>query len=218
MSGRRGRGARRRRPLNARAACVSHLDVVDRVLGILTLGEFQVEFHLAVNRLGEKEVARGGGSHLVEHLAQRHEAAAALAGARQAVAAAHPDHLRHEDLELRRVKAQRLHRGLHPRHVTLVVGAPNVDHQVEFALAELALVIGDVGGEVGGVPARPHQHVFAVIRSLAPHEPGGALAVCHVPRVGQRLQHSRDIAAGSHLALRVPHVEVDTQVGQVALD
>ena len=43
----------------------------------------------------------------------------------------------------------------HPRHVAVVVGAPDVDHAVEAALA-LVLVVGDVGREVGVLARGAH--------------------------------------------------------------
>ena len=103
-----------------------------------------------------------------------------LAGAlRQAhlLAAPHERHqLPEDDLELVRRVAERLHAGLQPGDVAVVVGAPDVDEEL-VAPVELVAVVGEVGEQVGRLAVGLHQHAVLVVAEVGGAQPGGAVRV-----------------------------------------
>src|SRR5438094_601905 len=81
----------------------------------------------------------------------------------------------------------RLHGRPHPRHVSLVVGAPDVDYLVEPADQELVAMVGDVRGEVRRHAVAAHQHVVLVLAERGRGEPDRALALGDEPALAQIL-------------------------------
>ena len=93
------------------------------------------------------------------------------------------DQLGDHDLELVGIVAEGLHRGLQPRDVAVVVGAPHVDEQVE-APGELVPVVGDVGQQVGVLAVGLDEHPVLVVAEVGRPQPGGAVGlVGHLPLV-----------------------------------
>src|SRR5262249_56587756 len=70
----------------------------------------------------------------------------------------------HVDFAYRRIGdgSDRLDGRLHALDVAAVVGAPDVD-QVGKSAIDLALVVGDAGGEIGVAPVRLHQRPVDVV-------------------------------------------------------
>ena len=109
------------------------------------------------------------------------------------------DQLGDDDLQLVGVVAQRLDGGLQPRHVAVVVGAPDVDEQLE-APGELVPVVGDVGQQVRVLTVGLDDDPVLVVAVVGRPQPGGAVVarrrrparrrsarVCSMaPRLGQR--------------------------------
>ena len=114
--------------------------------------------------------------------------------------------------------AQGLHGGVHAGDVALVIGAQNVDDQVQFALFEFVAVVGDVGGQVGRFAGALHQHVLAVITLIAVDEPDRPLALGDVAAIAQPVDGSGDRAGGMQLGLVEPVLELDVQFAEVLAD
>ncbi len=190
------------------------LDVIDRVLVALGLGEIQVEVQVLVGFAQHVEEAAGIVAHFFAQLAQGDE----LAGARThggllALAVEHGKlHQRH--LEPGFVQAEGLDRPLHARDVAVVVGAPDVDHAREAALV-LVEVVGDVRGEIGVEAVLPLHDPVLLVAELGGTEPLGAVlqvdvavllqesdGLLHQPRVEERL-------------LREPGIEVHAELGEI---
>ena len=103
--------------------------------------------------------------------------------------------LHDQQLQVLGVAAERLIGRLHARHVAVMVGAPHVDLAVEAALA-LVLVVGDVGGEVGVLAARAHEHAVLVVAVVGRAQPQGALAAIRVAALLEQCQRMLDRADG----------------------
>ena len=128
------------------------------------------------------------------------------------------DELHDQQLKAGRIMAERGDRGLHPLDVAMVIGAPNVDHQVEAAV-ELVLVVGDVGSEVGVLAAGALKYTILVVVELGRPQPesfvagvGAAIRIENRERLGDRRR-----AAGVERRLVEPIVEDDAQASQAAL-
>ena len=148
VEGRQGHAALGRLAEDGVEPGVAVLDVEDRVVERLLLGQLEVEVERRVGAAGEEEVAGGVAAHLLDHLAQPDHVAGPLAHLHGLAAAGQVDHLDEHHVQVVARVAERLHGRLEPRHVAAVVGAQHVDEQV----GPLALlpVVGDVGAEVGG--------------------------------------------------------------------
>ena len=126
------------------------------------------------------------GADRVEQIRQQDEVAGAL---RQphGLAVAHERHeLAEDDLELVGLVSETTQARLQARHVAVVVGAPDVDEEVEPAL-ELVAVVGEVGQQVRGLAIRTHDHLVLAIAELLGPNPDRAVGVvtpcrCHAAR------------------------------------
>src|SRR5262249_14773957 len=94
--------------------------------------------------------AHGVAADFLHDLAQCHELTGTLRHLYLLATAHELDELDDLDVELRLagVAVERPDSRLHALDIAAVVGAPDVDHLVEAAI-DLALVVGDVGGEIG---------------------------------------------------------------------
>ena len=128
------------------------------------------------------------------------------------------DELHDQQLKAGRIMAERGDRGLHPLDVAMVIGAPNVDHQVEAAV-ELVLVVGDVGSEVGVLAAGALKHTILVVIELGRPQPerflAGVGAAIRIENRQRLLDRRR--AAGVERRLVKPIVKDDAQPRQAAL-
>src|ERR1019366_10354470 len=84
------------------------------------------------------------------------------------------DELLYHDLEGVGFAAERRAGGLQARDVAVVIGAPDVYEPLKSAFT-LVLEIGDVGGEVGVVAARAHEHAILVVAVGARAQPQRAV-------------------------------------------
>ena len=62
----------------------------------------------------------------------------------------------------------------HARDVAVVVRAPDIDHALEPAQVLFA-VVGDVRGEIGGLPVAAHHHAVLFVPEGRAFEPPGPL-------------------------------------------
>jgi hypothetical protein len=163
---------------------VGVLDVIDRVVVALGLGQVQVEIQVLVGLAQHVEEAGGVVAHLGAQVAQGDVLAGAGGhGGLLAVA------VEHGELDQGHGQALRIDAGggqsaLHPGDVAVVVGAPDVDDAVEAPL-ELVQVVGDVGGEVGvDAVVAPHHPVLLVAEGGGA-EPQGAVLFVEVAVLAQ---------------------------------
>ena len=146
------------------------LNVIDRVLRRFFLGQFQVEFHLGGRGPGQEEEPASVHTDLIGQLFQGHQ----VAGPFGEPHSLESHHLGYEHGQAVSVDAQRFDRRFHPRDVALVVCSPDVHHGVKAPFDELAVVIGDVRGEVGWLAVRPDHNVVFVVAEHGGVEPGCA--------------------------------------------
>ena len=143
------------RPAEHRAdAGMGVLDVEDRVVLRLLrhLGEVEVERRVVL--AGQHDEADDVAPDLVDHVAERDDAAGALAHLQRPALVEQVDELAEPDVELRPARpSQRRDGRLHPLDVAAVVRPPDVDHQREAA-ADFVAVVGEVGREIGPGPVR----------------------------------------------------------------
>ena len=121
--------------------------------------------------------------------------------------------LSEDDLELVGLVPERLDARLEARHVAMVVGAPDVDEQVEAAVV-LVPVVGDVGQEVGGLPVRLHEDAVLVVAEVRRAQPGGTVLLEHHPAVPEIVEGGADLAGVGQRLLARPRVEHGPDAGQ----
>ena len=108
-------------------------------------------------------------------------------------------------------------RRLHPRHIAVVVGAPDVDDPVEAAL-QLVHVVGDVGGEIGGLAVVAHHHAVLLVAVVGGAKPPGTVLLVEVARFAQAVDDLVHRAGLHQGALRVPLLVADAEQLQVVAD
>ena len=201
-------------------ARVRVLDVVDGVLCRLAGGQRQVERERAVVPAREEGEAHGVASDLLEQLLHQHELAPALGHAHGLPVTQERHELDDQHLERVGRVPEGLHRGLHSRHVAVVVGPEQVDHAVGGAEFHV-VVVRDVHGEIGHLAVRAPQHAILVVARLLAQrgrpEPERALPLVGELARGELLQDLLGEVQVAHVALlRRPHVELDAEVAQDA--
>ena len=97
----------------------------------------------------------------------------------------------------------------------MVVGAPNVDHAIKAAL-KLVQVVGDVGGEVGGLAVVAFYHAVFVVTKAGGQKPQCAVALFNVAVVLQAGDGAADlVGVGSQAALGKPLLIVHAEFAEV---
>ena len=171
------------------------LDVVDGVDVGLRLGQIEIEVHHGIRRAADEEEADRVGADLIQDFAQAHEGAGSLAHGHWLPVAEQVHELVDQHHQARLVDAQRPHHALHPRHVALMVGTPDVDGQVVVSVDQLVVVVGNIRREVGRQAVAAHEDVVLVIAQGRGREPGGAFSVDDEPALAQRSEGALDLAA-----------------------
>ena len=110
--------------------------------------------------------------------------------------------------------AERFHSRLERLHLTVVIGAPDVDQVLPTAF-ELAAVVGEVGQKVGGVAVGLHEHAVALVAEVGGPQPRGAVLLVHEPALAEIGEHGRDRAALVQRALREPRVELHADAVEI---
>src|SRR5699024_5377163 len=146
------------------------------------------------------------------------------------------DHLHQDHVQTAAVQADGVHRALHPGHMAVVVGAPDVDGPVKAAGGQLVVVVGDVGGKVGGDAVGPDQDLvlvllggavvglFLVGRAVlggvlgAAVQDGAILALVAGAFFQQQVHHLLHGAGLVQGALGEPYVVLDAVFAQVLLE
>ena len=161
----KGQGLLGQLPENARNARVRILDVVHRVVIRLRFRDIEIEVEVLVVGAHHVIEARGVITDFLAQLAQRVELAAAGPHLYALAAAIQRHELDELHLEVIRFVTHRLQSCANTRHVTVVVGAQDVNQVIipAFALVE---VIGDVGGEVGLDAVVAHDDAILVVPEL----------------------------------------------------
>jgi hypothetical protein len=193
------------------------LDVVDRVLVRLLLGQLDVEVDVDVRATTREEPSRGVGTDLREELVEGDVGTRPL-GHRDLDAIAHkPDPAREDHLDGRLVEAHSLGGIADPGDRSVVIGAPDVDQVVE-APAELLGHVADIGGKVGRLAVRADHHPILVIAEGRRAEPERAVQVVQVSRGTKPLDCPGDPALVVQARLGLPDVEPDAESRQRRFD
>ena len=109
-----------------------------------------------------------------------------------------------------------MHGSLHTSHVTVVIGAPDVDGALEAALP-LVAVVSDVGHEVGVGAIRLAQHAVLVVSERGGLEPQRAVLLVRVLPLGEIGERLLDELFLVEPGLEEDHVEPDPKLPQVLL-
>ena len=135
------------------------LDVKDGIFGRLLFGEFEIEIELAVGLAEQKEKSHHVGADLVDQLVERDVSRLARGHFNFLASARERDELVDDRVDGSDVVAERLDRGDDLLMLGDMIGAEDVDDQVETAL-QLLDVIGDVGRAISRllVGSGAHQH------------------------------------------------------------
>ena len=154
------------RPQQGADPGVGILHIVNGVLGILPDSQSQIKLHLGV-RLGVEIPPGSVHRHLIQQIVEGNGLARPLG---------HTDHLaipqqlyqlhQHNIQPPGAVEAQRVQRALQPGHVTVVVGAPDVDNLVKAPDGKLVAVIGNIRSKIGVEAVGPAKHVVLEIQLL----------------------------------------------------
>ena len=110
--------------------------------------------------------------------------------------------------------AERVHADLERLHLTVVVGAPDVD---EVLPARARPCRGGTRGRCGGrwCCRRLHEHPVALVAEVLGAQPVGAVLLVGEPVGAQVLEHRGDLAALVQRALGEPGVEVHADAAEV---
>ena len=169
-----------------------------------------------VDALQQEREARDVGVDLVEDVGERDHVAGALRDA-DLLARLHQLHqLTEQHLGLALGVAERLHAGLERLHLSVVVGAPDVDEVLPPAL-ELVAVVRDVVAQVGGGTVGLHQHAVALVAEVGGAQPGGAVVLEHDAARAEVVEHALHVAGFVQRAFREPGVEVHADAGEIVL-
>ncbi len=152
-----------------------HLHVEDRVLHRLLPHRGQVEGGGLVERAHQTEDPGGVGADVGDQRVEGDGVAGPLAHLDRLVPVHQRDHLAQLDLEAAGIDPQGLDPGHQAGHLAVVVGAEDVDDPVEAPDQELVAVVGQVAGQVGGVPVGLAEDPVAGVAQLGGPEPGGAV-------------------------------------------
>ena len=189
------------------------LDVVDRVVERLAGDRLDVELDRRVEREAQHGVPEGVLADLVEQVVDGGDVAGPLAHLGRLAGPDQADQLADEELGGVVGVAEGPHDRPHPRHVPVVVGAPEEDQPVEPAPA-LVPVVGGVGTEVGRGPVGADQRAVLVVAELGgaqPHRPVALLDHAPGAQVLDGLGDGPGVVQG---ALGEPDVELDPEPGQ----
>ena len=197
---------------------VGVLDVVDGVVGGGGGQQIQVDVDHGVHGGAGQGVAGRVHADGVDQVLQGDDGAGALGHAHRDAVAHEVDELSDEDLHVGAgsVPEGRAH-GHHPADVAVVVGPEQVDGAVGAALA-LVQVVGEVGGEVGGVAVRLDEDAVLVVPEVGGAQPGGAVALLDDAALAQAGDGALDGAGGVQGVLVEEDVEVGAEGVQLGLD
>ena len=197
-------------------ASVRVLDLVDRVGFRSIQREIEIEAHRHLGPAHEEEVTGHVYARFLEELSQGYELPGTLAHPHLLAASHYRHELDDQCLEEIRRQPESLQRGPHAGDVSVVIGPPHIDREIEAARA-LVDVVGDVGQEVGEGAVALHEHPVLVIAEASGAQPGGAaLGIGEVLRL-QALQGIPHFASLVEAALLSKHLHVDSEILQVPL-
>src|SRR5258708_10873625 len=140
------------------------LDVKNRILGRLLLGQLEIEIKLTVRLAKQKEKSHHVNADFLDKLVESHVGRLAgghldlLAGARER------DELVDDYANRPSVVAERLYRGDHLLMLPDMVRAEHVDDQIESAF-QFLYMIRDVGGAISWLPIRTRAHQHRLFRT-----------------------------------------------------
>ena len=207
-------------PADGRHPRVCVLHVVHGVLHRLLRHDVEIEGLRGVDPLQQEREARDVGIDLVENVGERDDRAGATRQAHELTAALESHELTEDHLGLgRRLGAdpQRAHADLERLHLTVVVGAPDVD-QVIPPPCDLVAVVREVVGQVGGRSVGAHQHAVALVAERLGRQPLGAVRFERVPGATQIVEHGGHGAGVVQRLLGEPRVEAHTDPFEVVTD
>ena len=96
----------------------------------------------------------------------------------------------------------------------MVVGAPNIDHEVEATL-EFVDVVSDIGGKVGVLAVFPLHHAVLLVTERRAAEPRSPVLHVQVPGLPQSLECALHLSAVIQRLLREPMIESDAELEQI---
>ncbi len=193
------------------------LDVIDGVVAGLGLGQVQVEVEVLLAAAHHVEEARRILAHLLAQLAQGDELAGAGGHLQLFAAAVEDGELHQQHVQLVGIVTQSLERRLHPRHVAVVIGTPDIDDPLETAF-EFVHVIGDVGGEVGGLAVLALDHPVLLVTELGGPEPERTILLVEPAALAQPLDGPVHRARFHQRTLGEPLVVDHAKLLQVVAD
>ena len=123
-----------------------------------------------------------------------------------------------DDVQSLGLDTQGVGSGADSGHVALVVGPPDLHHPLEVPQEELIVVVGQVGGQVGGLAVAADEHVVLLLAQLAGGEPDGALPLHQIASVAQDSHHLVEGAGRIEALLAEPDIVVDIDGRQVVAD
>ncbi len=189
------------------------LNVVDRVLVRLLHGQIEVEIDRAVGRAGDHEVAYGVRADLINQLVKGNELAAAGAHLHLLAATHQVDDLVQQGIDEIGVVTQGAHAHEHLRRGGVVVGAKDIDDQIEAAPGLVAMV-GNVGQAVGGFAAGLDHDAVFLVAEFGGAEPLRAVQFIDVAALLQLRQRLPDGPGLVEALLAEVVVEDDAHAGQ----
>ena len=202
---------------HAANAGVGILNVIDRIVAGLGLGQVQVEVHVLFALAHHVEETCGVVAHFPAQLAQGDELPGTGGHGDLLPAPPETGELYQQHVQALGIVAQGRQCRLDPRHVAVVIGTPDVDDALE-APFHLVHVIGDVVGEVGGLAVVADYHPVFFVAELGGAEPPGAVPFVEIAALFEALDGTADQAAFHQAAFRIPFLVDDAEFLQVFAD
>ena len=185
------------------------LDVVHRVLARLLARQPDVEVDGAIVRALEHEEPRGVYADLVEQVIERDEVPTPLGHGERLPALDQVHELQDRRLHRVGIAAERGDRRLQLERVGRMVGTERNQLALEPSVA-LVLDVGDVRGQIGGLPVGAHHDAVLVVAEARRAQPQRAVGPVHVSRLLQERERSLQFIwrTGVQGALAEKRVEV----------
>ena len=156
--------------INAINPCMGVLDIVDRIFIAVGLCQVQIKIQLRIQRPHDEEIPCRIGPDFFNQFVQRNRLAGSFAHLHGLAVAERADHLQQQHFQLGRVIPESRHRRFDTGYVSMMIGAPDVDHFPEAPFIFI-LMIGNIRSQIRRYSVIADDNpvfVIAVIRRFQP--------------------------------------------------
>src|SRR6516225_2660420 len=202
---------------DARHACVSILDIKNRIIAGLALRQIQVEIEMAVRFPHQKKEPRRVPSNFLQYLFQGDKLTASLSHSDRLAAACELHHLHEYHLQHTRIITESLYGCLQARHIPVMIGSPNIDQFPETPLIFVAMVC-DIARKVSELTVAFDDRSVLIITELSRFVPFSAVLKVQEAALTQKLQTLSDFTPLAHRFFAEERVEGNAKIAELRTD